>query len=302
MHITANQSEKPLTLAPLFSGIGRTFFPLDVQPEPEPFTLHESGFTPRRHHWTYTSVFSAYWRLYYDFEEGHRIVFPDKEVIMGPDRILIIPDHQLMQFIGEEPRPKLWVTFSCPRRFASDQAIPAELPVTQAELALMEELKKLILDKKHEETKNRILHWSLALLHITLNRPDIHWQEDKPEKLLQCLRYIEEHYGQPISNPELAGLAHISLRSLVNMFQQYQGISPAQHIRQVRVRMASKLLLHTEKSIDEIAEEAGFGTRAYLSRVFTQATGFAPANFRHTQGNPDNALNKMPAIQAKKRK
>ena len=283
MHIPAKQGARWGAYSNPFSGIGQTFFPLSVQQEPEPFTLHEAGYVARRHDWNYPSVFSPFWRLNYDFQRGHKVIFRDKEVFLGPDRILLIPDHQFFHCQGQEPRPHFWLHFSCARRVSPDQPIPIELPVRRSELDVMKELTELIGSRHPGKHKNRILHASLALLHLTLSQPGIRWLEHKPDKLRECLEYIEKHYGEPLSNRDLALMFRMSERSFMSMFEHYQGISPAQYIRQMRVRAASDLLLHTQKSLDEIAEAVGLGTRNYLTRVFTQVTGESPARFRRTQ-------------------
>jgi AraC-like DNA-binding protein len=266
------------------TGGGVQFSPLAVKSAQESVALLVAGYLPSRRHWTYSSIYSPFWRLYYDFRAGHRVVFPEREVLLDPGSILLIPDQQLFHCVGVGPRPKLWLHFTCPRRVAPDQRMPIELPVSPSALAVMKELKELIPDNAHDKHKPQILHASLALLHLVLSRPQIHWLDHKPAKLHQCLQFIENHYGEVIAIPELARRVHMSERPFTRMFQKHQGISPSQHIRQVRVRAASNRLLHTQQSLEQIAEEVGLATRAYLTRVFTRSTGISPARYRRSHG------------------
>ena len=77
-----------------FSNTGVEFFPLGVVPDYSGLVLHESGYLPHNENWNFPNIFSPFWRLIYDGGPGHTIVFPDREVPLGPDRIVILPDHR----------------------------------------------------------------------------------------------------------------------------------------------------------------------------------------------------------------
>jgi AraC-like DNA-binding protein len=269
-----------------FSGQGAEFCPLGVQPA-ESLLLHEAGFIRARPHWNYPRVFSPFGRLYYDFEAGHRVLFPDtgKAVTLGPEHLVLIPDHQMFHTEGREPRSKFWLHFTCTRRVHPDQAIPILLRPTACELEVLREAVRLLKGRGREAAQSRLLHVGLALLHLALGRTEIRWLEEKPAELLTLLQHIERHYREPLSNDALARRAGVSERSLTRLFLRYQGISPRQFLMQVRVRAAADLMLTSRASLAEIAEQTGFPNRAYLTRVFTQVTGRSPALFRRTQSS-----------------
>jgi AraC-like DNA-binding protein len=270
-----------------FSGQGIPFYPLGVQPS-DALLLHEAGFIAARPHWNYPRVFSPFWRLYYDFEPGHRVVFPDSgaKVTLGPEHLVLIPDHQMFHTEGCEPRAKFWIHFTCPRRVHPEQAIPILLRPTGCELEVLSEEVRLLKSRSREALKTRLLHVGLALLHLALGRTEIRWLEEKPAGLVTLLLFMEQHYREPLSNPALAQQAGVSERSLTRLFLRYQGVSPRQFLMQVRVRAAADLMLTSPASLAEIAERTGFPNRAYLTRVFTQITGRSPALFRRSQPHP----------------
>ncbi len=267
-----------------FSGQGVSFHPLGVRLDCATVLLHEAGFLPTRPHWNYSNVFSPFWRLYFDMQSGHSVVLADKKVELGPDRLVLIPDHQMFQTVGAAPRAKFWLHFTCTRRVTPKQAIPIILRLSPGESAVVHELIGRLRAKKKDQ--QQILHGSLALLHLTLSRPEIEWLEEKPSALQQAILHVEQHYRQPLSNPELAKLTHLSERSLTRQFLRYQGVSPRNFIMQVRVRAAADLMLNTRASLAEIAEKTGFPNRAYFTRVFTHITGEPPALFRRTHAQP----------------
>lgn len=100
-----------------FSGQGIPYYPLGVQPS-DGILLHEAGFLGKRPYWNYSRVFSPFWRLYHDLQPGHKVIFPGtgKEYVLGPEHLVLIPDHQMFHTAGSEPRAKFWLHFTCARR------------------------------------------------------------------------------------------------------------------------------------------------------------------------------------------
>ena len=78
-----------------YSGVGEEFFPLGVPPNHSGFVLHEAGHDPENEDWNFPSVLSPFWRLYYNSQAGHRVVFGARSVDLTSDRLVLIPDRQL---------------------------------------------------------------------------------------------------------------------------------------------------------------------------------------------------------------
>jgi AraC-like DNA-binding protein len=264
-----------------FSGKGMEFLPLGVAPPDATLLLHEAGYWPHHPHWNYPNVFSPFWRLYWDPRPGHRVVFKHTEVALGPDRIVLIPDHELFDTVGTEPRPKFWIHFSYAHRLAPDQTIPVELRPTPAELRLTQDLVKLLHPSRHTQDERRVYHCGLALLHLVLSRPEIRWQSEPPGKLAEAVGYIEQNYAAPIYTAELARLVNMSETLFRRKFRQFRSVSSAQFIAQTRVRHAAHLLAETPLSSSEIAERCGLTNATYFGRVFKKITGRPPIQFRH---------------------
>jgi AraC-like DNA-binding protein len=271
-----------------FSGTGMEFLPLGAKPEEVELLIHEAGYLPRRPHWDYQNVFSPFWRLYYDLRPGHEVVFAHGRFPLGPDRIILIPDHQLFHTAGTQARPKFWVAFSCPMHLAPDQPIPLQIRPAATERHLIHQMIRLLSHPKPESQRRRVYHCSLALLHVLLGRPETRWQMEAPRNLLAVVRYVEERYASPIYVAGLAQLACMSEGAFRRSFKTLRGISPARFIAQTRVREAAHLLATTGWDMSVIADRAGFPNPSYFSRVFKRVTGQSPAEFRTraTKGLP----------------
>lgn len=263
-----------------FSNQGVEFEPVCGQHATTDLALHETGFIARRPHWNYQKVFSPFWRLYYDLEPGHQVIFPREEIELGPDRIVLIPDHRLFHSLGTEPKPKLWIHFSREIQILPIQTIPIVLAPSATERSLLQDLIRVLRSSKKPIDRDRTFHLSLALLHLVLSRPEIAWQSEVPLNLMDVVQYVENNYASPLYTSELARRAHLSESVFRRRFHQFRNAAPAQFVTQVRIREAAHLLTTTELEMDDIAERTGFPNPAYLTRVFKRVTGKTPGRFR----------------------
>jgi len=106
-------------------------------------------------------------------------------------------------------------------------------------------------------------------------------------RLRRAMRQIEQYLGTPFSLRDIAKAAHSSVRQLQRDFRHEIGMSPVQFIVQVRLRHAQWMLIHTRRSITEIADRCGFGTGARLSQAFRRAFDQSPRAFRSAQPHID---------------
>jgi AraC-like DNA-binding protein len=129
--------------------------------------------------------------------------------------------------------------------------------------------------------RERILHGSLALVHLVLMRPEIQWQEGAvPDGLRRAIQRMENEHAKPLSMADIARTSGLCLRGFTQAFKSHQGVTPGRFLIQVRVREAASLLANSKAGIEDIAEKTGFPNRHYFSRVFKRLTGDSPAQFR----------------------
>jgi len=264
-----------------FSGVGTEFFPLGILPDHSGFTLHETGYLPHNNWWNFLQVLSPFWRFYYNFKKGHRIVFRDYEAELTPEHIMLIPDHQLFDSVGTTPVPHFWIAFSPARRLDIREKIPLLLKPDRCEMDIIRKIAGLYNNRAECSDRNRGFNLSLALLSVVLSRPEIKWQKDDSTRMEQASNFIETHYSSALSIHDTARTAGMSHGSFIKAFKRYQGVTPVRFLMQTRIRQVADLLVNTDTTIDAIAERTGFPNRAYLSRVFKKVTGLSPAQFRN---------------------
>ena len=99
-------------------------------------------------------------------------------------------------------------------------------------------------------------------------------------RLETAVAHIQANHREAIGIPMLATIAHLSVRQLNRHFQEVFGMSAQEFIVRTRVQAASDDLLHSEKSLSEIATAHGFYDQSAFTRQFSQHTGETPLRFR----------------------
>ena len=99
-------------------------------------------------------------------------------------------------------------------------------------------------------------------------------------RIARIISYIENNMNEPFSNESLASLANMATNSFSRLFKEDTGVTLQTFIKKKRIHTACLSLLHSEDSIDEIAEKTGFANRYHFTRVFSKVVGNTPARYR----------------------
>lgn len=92
--------------------------------------------------------------------------------------------------------------------------------------------------------------------------------------------YITAHIQEDLSAPILCSHFNLSKSHLYKLSEQSFGMGIAEHIRNVRIHIAKKLLGDTDAPIYEIADKVGINDYNYFTRVFKRETGILPTTYR----------------------
>ncbi|QKW07177.1 helix-turn-helix domain-containing protein [Streptomyces sp. NA04227] len=87
---------------------------------------------------------------------------------------------------------------------------------------------------------------------------------------------------EPIQLRDLAEREAMSVRTFTRRFREEVGVSPGQWLTRQRVERARQLLESSDLSIDQIAQDAGFGTAQSMRQHLQSALGVTPTAYRRT--------------------
>ncbi|MHB9130697.1 MAG: helix-turn-helix domain-containing protein [Armatimonadota bacterium] len=262
--------------------------------------------------WNHSNLASPYWRLYWNTEAGAEVQWRGKMYPLDPDHLLLIapntpfttrfhPDraasapenvmqgcpasewlggrqgarrvvhHLFTHFVAGPPYDAI-----APQVFA----FPLGAQVRELLEALIGPLSTE--QEAFDRQQSLRLH---ALLHFALGEiPDTQWPAPQTdERVLAVMRFIDAHYGQPLTNADFVPLAAMSAKAFVRLFKTTMRQTPLAYLQQRRMENASILLHHTDESIERIAERCGFYDRHHFSKLFQRKFSVGPATYRKTR-------------------
>ena len=98
--------------------------------------------------------------------------------------------------------------------------------------------------------------------------------------LSTAIRFISQHYGERITNEELAKACGLSVRAFERQFRAAYHSSPHDYVRQLRVRMSCSPLVFSKKSLAAVATEFGFSDQSHFTKEFRRVMGETPRAYR----------------------
>jgi transcriptional regulator GlxA family with amidase domain len=76
----------------------------------------------------------------------------------------------------------------------------------------------------------------------------------------------------------------MSRMNMYRKFQAYGEVTPSEYIRTLRLQRAADLLLHSDKSVSEIAYAVGFTSPQYFTKCFKEDYGTTPKKYKNNPG------------------
>ncbi len=107
--------------------------------------------------------------------------------------------------------------------------------------------------------------------------------DDKMQTIRFLIDYIEKHISEEISLDKLADAAGYSKYHLHRMFTGIVGLSPHNYIKRRQLTEAAKSLNFSDKSIIQIAMDAGYESQQAFMLAFKSMYKLTPQKFRVKQ-------------------
>lgn len=105
-------------------------------------------------------------------------------------------------------------------------------------------------------------------------------KEEKNFYVAEALRYISDHFAEPMLVGKVASHLGISRNYFFLLFKQSMGCAPLDYMISFRLKRAAELLRQTEYPIDAIALSCGYQEPAVFSRAFKKRYGKTPSCYR----------------------
>lgn len=129
---------------------------------------------------------------------------------------------------------------------------------------------------------------TLLLTHVIRHYTQLQWQLPAirgglaPSVLKRLQEYVDANLDRPLLLADLAEQAGLSEYHFARMFKQSTRLAPHQYVLHQRLERAERLLLGSQRSLQDIALECGFSSASHFSHRFRLFYGYAPSKLRES--------------------
>lgn len=243
--------------------------------------------------------------IYYEIEGSRRYFIEDSAYVVNAGSVVLIGENQIHKTasLGDTPSSRIVLNFSREYLERVAQAFPTVdffaflseernhlltgLTVKQQNqiYGLLQQL--LAMEDETSAAADALRRLLLGTLLLELKEHCRRQQEQTAENgrisnhtVDQIQAYIAEHYAEKLTLTGIANQFYISPYYLSRMFKKSINLSLIEYINGVRIKAAQNLIERSSGSIAEIAAKTGFMTTAHFRRVFKDATGLSPQQYR----------------------
>ncbi|MEH7121326.1 response regulator [Neobacillus vireti] len=103
--------------------------------------------------------------------------------------------------------------------------------------------------------------------------------------MMRVKKYIEENYSDDITLDTVASIAFMNPYYFSSFFKKHTKQNFKQYLTQIRMNHASRLLLHSDMLVYEIAEKVGYNNSRQFSDMFRRTFGQLPMDYKQQYKN-----------------
>ncbi len=102
------------------------------------------------------------------------------------------------------------------------------------------------------------------------------------DRISKVYEYVFLNIGEGIKLADVADLMHMAPGSFCRYFKKKTNRTFSQYVKSVRIGIAAKMLVETEKSITQICYESGYNNLANFNHYFKKQMNKTPSEYRKT--------------------
>ena len=233
-------------------------------------------------YWYHPNRISPFWRFYWGASDGADLIFRDHRLELNPQFVVFVPPEIPFGTEAEKPFSQLFMHFDWPDGPAL--AEPVSFPSA-------DELKFLQSSRNwyETETESVALHMYSLLFRYLPRLRDLAPKRTKKTdpRIARALRMLDDA-KQDLPLREIAKEVSMSYYHFLDTFKKQVGVAPGHYLMTHRMNYGQFLLLHTDQSIEEIAQKTGFGNRFHFSKAFKKFFKQPPGEYRKKTFRPES--------------
>ncbi len=201
---------------------------------------------------------------------------------------LIEPDYQTV-YMSDAAKPwtYVWVGFSGKKAkdILNTIGICQDFPIFRCGEDLHPE--KYVMDMlQHNNASSDDQFRQMAMLYLFFsalakaNKDKEHQTSNENLYVSHAIRYIQNHYSEPLQIEEIAQYVGLNRSYLSTLFKEHTGLPPIKYLQTFRLTKAAHLLSMTQLSIASIAFSCGYQEPEAFCKAFRHLSGISPSKYR----------------------
>jgi len=239
-----------------------------------------SKITKKRHH-------HAGYEIHMIIDGTHNYLVGAQRYDLYAGQFLLLPPQTEHQVLSDTSRcTKFSITFTV--RGGSLSLLPQCGCIPDG---IMDNIRFILSEKEkarltsHTLIGNRVFETILLLFRTCgwKERPALPEQADEDARLTLAKQFIRDNIEHNPTVSDAAQYCYLSTKQLSRLFDHADGISPAEYIRQEKIRHLESLISDSTLSLREISERMHFSSEYYFNTFFRKHYGMPPGLFRKMQ-------------------
>jgi len=146
-------------------------------------------------------------------------------------------------------------------------------------------IRDVLMEKRGQKVlRDAVIYADLLSILTTLLRSSTGLEpvlgESTDARIRKALSHIHEQYFHSLAVPDIASYCALSVRQFSALFKKHTGQSFIQYLHTYRIEKAKAALRETDKSITDIAFEAGYDDPAHFVQRFRKLENTTPTQYR----------------------
>jgi AraC-like DNA-binding protein len=137
-----------------------------------------------------------------------------------------------------------------------------------------------MLEASKSENNKALAEYFLNDIFIQIDAEKILISVSKDPLIEEIIQFFKENIKENVSLEILINKFGISKSGLIKRFNDVTGFTPMQYLSNLRLKEAEELLITSDLTLSQIADNCGFDNAFYLSNAFKKVKGMAPRYFR----------------------
>jgi AraC-like DNA-binding protein len=237
--------------------------------------------------WGLKNTVDPYIRLYYISDGRGRVICGKQDIPLEKGKFYLLPSNTPLTFWTGGFLNVYWAHVQLAAALGIDvfNIIPGKVMcLPEPEAHIIDGFKRLISGKSGtlaDELGNQSL--LMEIFAVFFRRYNIELPEYFEHDLRRfepVMRIFEASEFRNFSVPELARLTGLGRVRFSTEFKRVFGLPPVKYIMRKRLERARYMLLNTDRTLEDVADELGFSDAFHFSKAFKAGIGFSPRQFR----------------------